>query len=882
MLCILCLVTRSVLAATPDATEPPAIRVNITAGSVEQALKQVSELFNANILYPAGLLSSQQHLAVKGHYSFRQVLTLLLVEQPVQVQWLNAQSVILTANEQSSSTQPDSNLQQSAQAMDELIVTGTRVAARTRYDSMSAIDILTTPDGTGAEDLLNTLAFYLPSFTAFRLPLSDGRIFNRSFGLRGLNSDHTLILVNGKRRHRSAFVETEDGHPIDLSKIPSHAIKRIEVMRDGASAQYGSDALAGVINVILEDGEQSAGFMQYGQYFQGDGVTWRGGMRLGWQDDEDFSMLSLSGYRNTPTSRGTQPQDAVLFAQQHPELKVPNPVQRWGLPEQEGLQLAFNTQQQVGEQFSAFAFGTLAQTYGVSDFNWRNPDTNLVYQPSSLYPDFSLLDIYPVGFTPRFGQRESDIALHTGIRSFPGAHPQAELSLGFGQNRIRYFLNNSINASLGPHSPTAFHPGDLTQQEVTLDASINQQTRWSAKQLPINLATGLQFRSERYRVQAGDPASFAVGPAAIEGLPSGANGFPGYSPLQAGSFTQQGLSAYADMDITLSESLRLNLAARYESYSLFSSMLRGKLALWYELAPGIMLRTTLSNGFRAPTAGQVFSERTSQSLNSSFDAITTSGRFSPNGAVAEVLTERPEVNIRPLRAEKSVNISAGMGFSLPGQFDLTLDLYRIDLSERFGLSPTYSLTRDEQQRLAALSPHHNYQVANVRFFQNIFDTRTSGLDLVLTRSSLLGSGQLLVSAAYNYNRTQVTGGELMDNQIRRTQQEQGVPQHRASLSASYLSGPWEWRAGWRYIGSWQDQAISDSEQFQQFSPLQLFDLSLTYLVDAALSVKFGIENLFDTYPDEASLQSNRGLRYSRNSPYDTDGGQWYLRTNFAF
>ncbi|GGO65178.1 TonB-dependent receptor plug domain-containing protein [Bowmanella pacifica] len=879
MLCILCLVTRSLFAAPANAGEPSTIGVNIAAGSLEQALTQVSELFHANILYPAGLLSQQQSPAISGQYNFQQLLTLLLAEQPVQVEWLNAQSVILSAAKPDNQTHTDISPEQSSQAMDEVIVTGTRVAARTRYDSMSAIDILTTPDGTGAEDLLNTLAFYLPSFTAFRLPLNDGRIFNRSFGLRGLNSDHTLILVNGKRRHRSAFVETEDGHPIDLSKIPSHAIKRIEVVRDGASAQYGSDALAGVINVILEDGEQNAGFMQYGQYFQGDGVTWRGGMRLGWQDDEDFSMLSLSGYRNTPTSRGTQPQDAVLFAQQHPELKIPNPVQRWGLPEQEGLQLAFNTQQQVSEQISSFAFGTLAQTYGVSDFNWRNPDTNLVYQPSGLYPDFSLLDIYPVGFTPRFGQRESDIALHAGIRSLPGAHPQAELSLAFGQNRIRYFLNNSINASLGPHSPTAFHPGNLTQQEVTLDASLNQQTRWSAKRLPVNLATGLQFRSERYRVQVGDPASYAVGPAAIEGLPSGANGFPGYSPLQAGSFTQHGLSAYADMDITLSEPLRLNLAARYESYSLFSSMLRGKLALWYQLSPGIMLRTTLSNGFRAPTAGQVFSERTSQSLNSSFDAITTSGRFSPNGEVAAVLSERPEVNIRPLRAEKSVNISAGVGFSLPGQFDLTLDLYRIDLSDRFGLSPTFSLTSNEQQRLAAYS---QYQVANVRSFQNIFDTRTSGLDLVLTRSSLLGSGQLLVSAAYNYNRTQVTGGELMDNQIRRTQQEQGVPQHRASLSASYLSGPWEWRAGWRYIGSWQDQAISDSEQFQQFSPLQLFDLSLTYAVDAALSLKFGIENLFDTYPDEASLQSNRGLRYSRNSPYDTDGGQWYLRTNFAF
>ncbi|GAA0341273.1 hypothetical protein GCM10009092_02250 [Bowmanella denitrificans] len=317
------------------------MQVALAAGSFEQAISQISALFNANILYPAGLLSQQQTPAINGQYNFRQALALLLSEQPVQVQWLNAQSVILTATTQDKQPRSDVSPQQSAQAMDEIIVTGTRVAARTRYDSMSAIDILTTPDGTGSQDLLNTLAFYLPSFTAFRLPLNDGRIFNRSFGLRGLNSDHTLILVNGKRRHRSAFVETEDGHPIDLSKIPSNAIKRIEVMRDGASAQYGSDALAGVINVILEDGEQSAGFAQYGQYFQGDGVNWRGGMRLGWQDtNEDFSMLSLSGYRNAPTSRGTQPQDARIFAQQHPELKVPDPVQRWGLPEQEGLQLA--------------------------------------------------------------------------------------------------------------------------------------------------------------------------------------------------------------------------------------------------------------------------------------------------------------------------------------------------------------------------------------------------------------------------------------------------------------------------------------------------------------------------------------------------------------
>lgn len=776
----------------------------------------------------------------------------------------------------------------SADSLESIIVTGTRRSERTVFESSSPIDVVGTNDisNTVSEDLSDTMAQLIPSFKVQRLPMNDGLIYVRPATLRALSPDHTLVLINGKRRHRSALLGSNGSQAPDLAQIPSHAIERIEVLRDGASAQYGSDAIAGVINIILRQDTGVDAFGQYSEYAEGDGENSRfglsGGVAVG--DNGGFINATVEYSDADRTSRSRQRPDAILFQQEHPDVNVPDPVQRWGQPEREATRLAVNAGFPLSNTSELYAFSLFGTGDGLSDFNWRNPDSTSAFNRTDVFPDFDLRDIYPVGFSPQFGQEDRDLSLTAGMRGEFDNGMAWDLSAGTGSNDIEYHMFNSINASLGPQSPTAFDIGSLEQGEVTLNLDLNHQVSLGRMTTqPSSIAFGLEWREETYTVSAGEPASYQVGPGAAAGLPSGSNGFPGFSPDQAGESAQTSTSAYVDLEMPVSDAFTLGLAGRYENYSEHDDdILTGKLTGRYEITDDLALRATLSSGFRAPTPGQLFSERTSQGLDTVTLNIFTAGRFSPEGPVADIISQRQDVDIQSLEAEKSRNFSAGVVYRNDHGFNSSIDVYRIDVDDRFGSSESFTLSDAERQQLIAMGVPGGEGITRVNFYQNDFDTRSQGIDLVLGYGVDAGAGRLNLTGSFNYNRTEVVGGSLESNATSRIRFEKNLPQRTANISAGYNVGNWDFLARTRYYGEWTDFSFNAEGDIHQDFGAEIFtDLSVTYNATEALRFRLGAENIFDDYPDEAEFQANRGLIYSRNAPYDTDGRRLYLRADWS-
>lgn len=766
-----------------------------------------------------------------------------------------------------------------ASQVEELIVTGTRRADRTAFDSTAPIDVVSAQalESIVSDQIMDKLAATTPSFNVQRLPTADGQQFVRPATLRGLSPDQTLVLVNGKRRHRSAFLGSRGAQGVDLGQLSSIAIERIEVLRDGASAQYGSDAIAGVINIILNDEPGASGFVQHGQYFEGDGTKWEGAARYGWASESGRVAVSLDYVTNDPTSRTRQRPDAIAFQAANPTLNVPNPVQRWGQPDREMWRATVDGAWRLGDGAEVYAFATYSDSTGVNDFNWRNPSTDTSYRTSALFPGWNLRSLYPAGFAPQFGQDEVDYAVNAGVRGQLAGFDW-DLSASTGRDEIDYFIENTINASLGPNSPTAFRPGVLIQDEKTLNLDAVRPLEFGFLAQPANLAFGLERREETYEIKAGDVASWQVGPGAANGLPSGSNGFPGYSPAQAGSWDQTSHAAYVDLDLPWTDAFSTGVAIRYEDFSEFGSTTDGKIAIRYEVSPQLAFRAAASTGFRAPTPGQLNSTRTSQGLDTTTLQLFTAGRLSPLDPVAAFF------GAKPLKPETSQNLSAGVVYRNDLGVTLSLDAYQIEVEDRFAVSRSFTVTPAIRATLLAQGVPGADSLTSLNYFTNSFDTRTRGVDLVATWRTDLAGGALTLTGAYNWNETEVTrfvAAEL--SELARINVEDGLPQQAGNMSATYARGPFEGTLRLRHYGQWTDaQFQSSANLIQEFGAKTFVDLSVSMELNAQFKLTAGAENIFDTYPDEATFQASRGLIYSRNAVYDTDGGLYYVRLSANF
>jgi iron complex outermembrane receptor protein len=743
-----------------------------------------------------------------------------------------------------------------------IIVTGTRRTDRTVAESAVPIDVFTTDDfkAQPSPQLQNILKTLVPSFNQNRNLLGDASAFVRPPNLRGLPADQILVLINGKRMHRSALVQvTGDSlnagsQGPDLSQISSPAVSRIEVLRDGAAAQYGSDAIAGVINIGLNRSDSGYNLAaRYGQTYRGDGedlqLSANAGFKLG--DGGFFNITGEFIDQNVFDRSVRRPEIAPLIAA---GITPPRPTgNQLGQPSNRAYRVVWNAAVPVGDGDEVYMFGNYGWQRQSNDFNYRRPiavsaqdiplrpgtgtfskSINSLWYLDRIGTDpvsgraifsetgrtFSETSIYPNGFVPVFEASIEDMSFVAGYKGSTEGGLKYDVTASFGRNQIRYFMYDTLNPSLGPTSPKDFYLGKVTQQEYNLNADFSYETDIGLYK-PLFIAAGLEFRREAFAVGLGDRASWEPGIFGSQLVqrangttfnvtkPVGANGFPGFGPDSVAEGGRNNYSAYLDFEAEAVEGLDLGLAARYDYFNDFGSTFNGKFSARWAINDVIALRGAASTGFRAPTPGQQFTQNTQTNF--------------PQGSPVPVAvqTARPDslsatyFGSKSLAPEKSVSFSGGMVITPGGGFNVTIDAYNIVVRDRIGITSSVNLTLADQQALLAQGLSTALDLGQVNYFTNGFRTRTQGFDIVLSHRADTGVGRFNTSLAVNYNKTKVTDRKsialsavrptdtrtlsLIDN-TRLGNIEDSNPRWRAVLSENFTTGAFDFTARLNYFG----------------------------------------------------------------------------------
>ncbi|BDU18335.1 TonB-dependent receptor plug domain-containing protein [Lysobacter auxotrophicus] len=839
-------------------------------------------------------------------------------------------------------TSPPPAARQEAVDLDKLVVTGTRVQGRSPTESMSPVDVFRPADleKQASADFTDQLANIAPSFNTQRFPIADGTAFVRPANLRNLPPDQTLVLINGKRRHRSALVNlqvepfgtvNQGSQAVDYSLIPSAAIQRVEVLRDGSSAQYGSDAIAGVINVLLNDyadGVRIDG--QYGSTYEGDGDRWRTSFNAGAQiGDGGFFNMTVEYFDSDHTSRGVPRADAAQVGAAVGSNLVPfeGLGQRWGDPDGEGLRSFFNAEYPINERVSLYGFGSYADTEYESSFFYRTPvgvpgvaprGTLLVDGDEDGLPDpveqslvndilarglnpadyltadasspsgwVALNPIYPLfpgGYTPTFGAEITDYEGVFGVKGETAGSLRWDVSLRQGENHMIYKMASSINPSLGRLSPTSFEPGDLTQLERGANADFVWPWQNDVFATPVNVAFGAEWREETYKIRAGDPASWENGPTgALFGV--GSDGFQGDSPEAAGDFSQYSRAAYLDLETDVVEDWTVGVAGRYEDTSNFDSTFDWKVSTRFAFTDAFAVRATVNTGFRTPTPGQL----------NTLDVTTTadsSGNLVPLGTFPVASEAAIALGATPVTAEESLAYSAGFVWSPNDVFSLTLDYYNIEVDDRIALQTINVVEGSpQQQALIDAGVPGAELLRQVSYFVNGFDSTVQGVDLVAVyRADFGGMGTGVFDFRHSYNKQEVdsvavipgTTTPVIDAE-RVADLENQLPNNRSVITFDWRS-PWNvnFTARANYYDSWEDFTFGEQGEF---GSEWLFDLSATFsFMEDKLHVTVGGNNVFDNYPDREtnSTLTFLGAKYPLSSPFGFNGGEWYVKASYEF
>jgi iron complex outermembrane receptor protein len=843
----------------------------------------------------------------------------------------------LSAQAQTVEEKQDSKQKQVTQ-LEPIVVTGTHQAGLSPVESISPIDSFSAAalQNQASADVTETLTRIVPSLNTQRFPIADGTAFVRPVTLRNLSPDQTLVLVNGVRRHRSALVNlqlaplgtvNQGAQAVDFSAIPASAVQRVEVLRDGAAVLYGSDAIAGVVNVILNDSPEGASVsIQHGKYNKGDGA------RLRIDADAGFALgatgfVHVSAERDTSdiTSRGVPRQDAAAIAAIVGADKVPynGYGQRWGDPDIRANKLFINAALPLEGDKELYGFGSYMGNKTLSGFFYRapvlppqyhingrstlihdgngdflpdnapqslvnaiinaglNPADYLTADPNSPSGWVELNPIYqkfPGGYSPLFGADITDHEMVVGVRGGMSGDFQWDVHARRGRNEIAYRLENSINPSLGRLSPTSFRPGTLTQEESEFGVDFVQHFGNS----PMTLAYGAQWRDETYKIGVGDAASIAVGPtASIFGV--GSDGFQGFFPDAAGTFKQKSYSAYIDAETSLTDKWSGALAGRYEHAERFGSSFVYKLSSRYALTDTFSVRGTYNTGFRTPTPGQAFTLNVTTTANASGNLIP-SGTYPVSHPVAQAL------GAQPLQTEKSRNLSVGAVWLPRENVTVTLDAYMIRVRDRIGL-----ITKTVDQNAVNALNAQNYPNANLllgsaaSYFGNAFDSHVRGVDFVIdTRHQVLG-GVLNVDFRYNYNKQDVVHvkpGTI--NGDRSYDLEHQVPSNRSVLSFDYGRDRWHGVLRLNNYGGWSTTGglfgNGDASDAVSYSGKTLVDLEARYQVNDAIELAVGGDNVFDVHPgkEQNPVLQFLGVKYALTSPFGFNGAFWYARVSVKF
>lgn len=850
---------------------------------------------------------------------------------------------VLTAAANGSSAQ-EAPSGDSATKLEEITVLGSRRMS-VATDTVAPVDIISGEDfeRLGTPEMDNMLRSLVPSYNVSQQPINDESTLVRPANLRGLPPDNTLILVNGKRRHRGGVITflgdglSDGAQGPDVGPIPSIALKQVQVLRDGAAAQYGSDAIAGVIDFELKDARHGAAFeARYGEYYAGDGATelYAGNIGLPLTSD---GFLNLSAEYSTAdaTSRSAQRADAQALIDAG-NTAVEDPAQVWGQPEvKDSIKFFANSAITLSDAAEIYGFGNYAQREVDGGFFYRNPNTrdavfsndggqtilvgdlnpdNDITCPTIAITDnvpdpvalalissggalddecFAFNEMFPGGFTPRFGGEIEDSSLVAGVRGAFANGLSYDISAGVGRSDVQFMIYNTVNASLGPNTPTRFNPGANIQTDTTFNIDMAYPLALSAFASPLNVAFGFEWREEEFKVERGQLESYEIGPLADQGFSSGSNGFSGYGPQSEGTFGRENIALYLDLETDVTEKLVLGAAVRWEDFEDFGTTTNGKLSARYEVTDNLAFRSTISTGFRAPTPGQANIVRTiTQVVNGE---LTETGVLPPTNPIAAALAEVASggtFSAKPLEPEESVSWTIGTTFNA-GPIAVTLDYFNIELEDRIALSSLIEIDRTDPAQLAILEQLNASGVPGAttltafQFFTNDFETETQGIDLVATYPFSMFGGDSSLSLAFNWTDTELKEITALADETRKVQLEDQLPSFRGVLTGTHSIGPWRFLARVSYYDSFivaLDRGADASGTFDgEYGAEVLLDLEAAYTFANSYTVTLGAQNIFDNTPDRfPNPELNSGAIYPSGSPIGFNGGFWYARLNVSF
>ena len=844
-------------------------------------------------------------------------------------------SALTVSAQEAGQPEPATEPQASVVGLDELKVIGSRVAGRSAQDSVVPVDIIRGEDlqTYGIRDMDSLLSASVPSYNVNQQPISDAGTLIRPANLRGLPSDSTLVLVNGKRRHRASVIPEFGGisngsHGADISAIPAIALDRVEVLRDGAAAQYGSDAIAGILNFRLrEDREGLTVQTGYGQNYHGDGDKVNVAANLGLSlTDNGFANFSFEFTNADETSRSVQRNDARGLIEAGNEHVRRPAAQIWGAPEVRYDYKFFGNLGLDLEELNSrvYAFGNYAERKVEGGFFFRNPNTRggifdagenllvadlsddrqgcppIAKNPAADYtaalaglPDhcFAFNERFPGGFTPRYGGVVEDWSITFGLRGEVESTSALlngwfyDASASFGHNSVNFFMHNTINpqlAAMRTNIPTSYKPGGYREFDKTFNLDISRPFDVGLFYSALNFAFGLEYREEEFEIKAGDKNSWYVdnspGGLAAQGFGIGSNGFQGFGPEIAGTFNRGSYAGYLDLEAELIKNLTVGLAGRYEAYEGIADTLDGKVSARWQFLEAIALRGSVSSGFRAPTVGQTNYRKTSTSLEGN--------RLVDNAILPPDHPAAVRKGGKQLEPEKSVNYSVGTVFSL-GDLDVTVDYYRIKVQGRLALTSNLKLTQMDIDALLAQGVTDARSFSGVNFFTNDFDTTTQGVDVVATYPLHTFAGHTLLTFVGNWTDTQVDSfNPNIINSRRRRQYEDALPEFRFSLTADHTWGPWRFLTRVHYYDPFFEDIVEagltsiNGERWLTDMELSYTFRDLPFMQMATFA--FGAENVFDQYPRKSRWAPVLGNKYPPNSPYGFNGGFYYLRASFEF
>ncbi len=824
--------------------------------------------------------------------------------------------------------------------LSDVVVVGSRsTQIRSNVETVAPVDVISSRElqSTGQIEPTQMINLVAPSFNSARQTVADGTDHIDPATLRGLGPDQVLVLLNGKRRHNQALINVNGtvgrgSVGTDLNTIPAAAIERIEVLREGASSQYGSDAISGVVNVVLKKDTGTTANLHLGQFYEGDGRNAQLGLYHGFR----IGKLGVIGaaadlrFREGTNRAGTY--TGPVYVNWNVSRRTINGVQeseedwianRTNLYNQDEALIAQNNfsrenNMQIGNSavnnFGGMLNGSLkiapkTQLYFSGILNYRQGRGAGFYR----YPfqtNQVITELYPNGFLPEINSTIWDRSVMVGANGELGNGWRWDLSTVYGGNSFRFDITNTNNASLDSlrqNSPTEFYAGTLKFNQNTTDLGISKDFGSQIGLKSFNIAGGLTYRIDNYQIEPGEEASWR-NYAPSRGKAAGAQVFPGFQPANAVNESRTIFGAYLDLETDLTERLLIDLAGRYENYSDFGGNLAGKFSTRYKFADFFSLRGTVANGFRAPSIHQ----RYFSAISTVFVSVPGQGlQPRQQGTFPNASPVAQAFGIPSLTAEKSTNYSLGFTSQPLPNISITVDAYNIDIRDRIVLTgqfqrppATGTPTPAQIQTAKILDEAGQTDVSAAVFFTNAVNTRTQGIDLVASGDYRVAGGSLTVTLAGNINRTWVRGqpkvsatlpyevfGNVLFDRQEEGRLERAQPRNKFTLGAVYRLGKFGTNIRVTRYGEVKTQDPNNAALDEQFSAKAITDLSVNYQINRFLQATVGANNLFDVYPDKmkatryptpsdpTSLDNTSFGRfvYSRNATqFGFNGGYYFV------